>query len=1266
MRSPKHIILLCSLFAILVLVPTQTVFHAAQNATVEGRVSSAGNAVPGATIRLLNQFTAFSQMQTTDSEGKYVFNNVPATNDEEGEYYELSVEMSGFQRATRKVTISVGEEKLVIPSITLAALQTAVALPTPTPKTVENQPSKPIEPQPTHVQPQPAKVEPSTLPSTPPQTAKKIPSGPPPKQPQKAKSVTSTAAVEVPTITPDVSTTMGGVIDSRSMRALPLADRDFLDLALLAPGTYPVEQGSILLGASLVVNGTRANMNNFLLDGADNNDYTINQSLPFQIVEAMQEFRVQASTSAAEFGRSGGGQINTISRRGFSSVHGNLFEFHRDSALSENNYFSNYSGGTFDQYAIYREKFDTSNGDPLADPNLSSIYSNRKLPLVQNQFGGNLGGPLKKDKIFGFFNWESFRVSNSRPLFERVPDQFLRSAGDCALLFLGACDPTVLKLYNLYPAPNVTSLTTDSAGFPFASPDGNFAFFTGESANRTASDNFLERIDFRNSDRASMSFKHNIQRINQIQGGTIPQTASYPGNGTEISGRNQNFSYNYVQQFSPRAGNELRLGWNRFRLNALAQDRTVSPSSIGFQNVDFVDRGLPTITSGSLGVTDAPFSAVGADLSAPSNRANNVWSAVDNFSYVRGRHNLKFGGEFGYIRLDVRNEAFGRGLLTFYNGDYAAETGSADIASIARVSPALGGGFDRDFRTQSYDWFVQDQWRVRPNFSLNYGIRYEVNTAPVEARNRLVNYYPNILGPGQNGLVRSGDKTVYDPFGNQMGTVSKPVPRAGFNTDNNDWGPRLGFAWDPWNSGKTVIRGGYALMYDQQPLEPSVNMLLNPPFVMQDFTINTGPGDIFGMCNGNTGTFYGPGTLVGAPVACPNTNWFRLPYSITARDPNTRTAYVHQVNFGIQRQVGSKGVFEIAYAGSAGHRLPRLRNVSNCTINVLGTTPVDCIDALTGTRTNTDLFPTIVSQENSATSNFHSLLLRFETRSFHGLQMQAHYQFAKSIDDASSLLPQVFLLSAPVASLISSFFTISPQELSAANSVSPALSLRPGLPIITTSPHLPQDSSNLRGERALSDFDIRHRFVLNFIYDVPKWESLRALGSGWELAGILTVQSGQPFSVFADYFGNPIRPNLLAPVAINDSKPDGAINNGVVVPFVGSSRATGLGLNFDPSTFVVLPGNLGRNTFSGPGLRNMDFSIIKNTYLGAGERKNFQIRAEFFNLSNATNFYQPYSRSGVASGDPLFGSTVLFDPLFGRILQARPAFAAQFAAKFSF
>lgn len=1261
MRVRKPVIIFCALLMALFLHPSQTVFHASQNATVEGRITAGGRPIPGATVRLLNQFTAFSQVQTTDSEGKYVFNNVPATNVEEGEYYDLSVEMSGYERATRKVIISVGEEKLVIPSIALTQFHPVEALPPSTPPAKGEQTTTnakpPSEPSNVHVEAPPEKIVPPKPPVTPPATANSTPPQPPPSRP--GKMVTATATAEEPTITPDVSTTLGGVIDSRSMRALPLADRDFLDLALLAPGTYPVEQGSALEGASLVVNGIRANMNNFLLDGTDNNDYTINQSLPFQIVEAMQEFRVQASTSPAEFGRSAGAQINSISRRGLNNIHGGLFEFNRNSGLSANQFLSVYNGGTFDEYV--RSSQELSFGNPLSDPKLAALYNRRDPLLVQNQFGANVGGPLRKDKLFGFFNWESFRVSNPRPLFERVPSTVVRSSTACPV-FLGItpgqCDPAVLALFSLYPAPNVpTSINDPVTGLPFTDQNLGPAFFNGESANSTASDNYLGRIDWRESDRASISFKYNAQQIDEIQGGTVPASSKYPGNGTELSGRNQNFSFNQVLQLTPHLSNELRLGWNRFRLDSLAQDRSVDPASFGLATVNFHNRGLPTIFFGRgsqfQGVPFPPYAGLGADLASPSARADNVWSATDNLSYTHGQHNLKFGGEFRYVRLDVNNQAFGRGILSFNTGGFAAATGIPDLASIAGVDPLFAGGFDRDFRSKSYDWFVQDHWRLRPNFSFDLGLRYEANTAPTELRNRLVNYYPAF-----GGLMRAGSTTIYDPFlgDNPIGKAPSPAPRAGFNTDWNNYGPRLGFAWDPWNDGKTVVRGGYALMFDQQSMEPSVNMLLNPPFVSQEFTfLDVGINSFCGVeqAFGNFTSTCG---------------WLTLPYSITARDPNTRTPYVHQFNFGIQRQLGNKGVAEVSYVGSAGHKLPRLRDMSPCTNSVFVASPFACFFNSFGSSPFD--FTKIINQENSANSDFHSLLARLETRSFHGLQLQTHYQYAKSIDDASSMLPSVYLLSPSNSNLFIAVSgpslglpLISPADFAAASNASPTESLRPTLPVITTALRLPQDSSNLRGERARSDFDITHRWVTSLIYDVPRWDRARRMGNGWQMAAIATVQGGQPFSVFTDYYGTPLRPNIVGGSHSNNNDPNAAINGGLAITDPLSI--------FNPGpNFLLKPGSLGRNTFTGPGMRNLDFSIMKNTSFGAGERKSLQFRIELFNATNTANFRQPYSKAGELyynlANFSTAPTTVIPDAFFGKILQARPAFAAQLALKFNF
>jgi hypothetical protein len=1185
---------------------------------------------------------------------------------------------------------------------------------------------------------------------------------------------------------------MGGVIDTRAIRTLPLANRDFFDLALLVSGTYPTEQGSPLEGASLVVNGVRANMNNFLLDGVDNNDYTINQALPFQIVEAMQEFRVQTSASPAEYGRSGGAQINTISRSGLNTFHGSLFEFNRNSALSSKYPLSAYRGGTFDGFAQDARVNNIAAGPSsffptsvMSDPMLASLFDSGRDPhFNQNQFGANLGGRLVKDKAFFFVNWESFRASNPRPVFERVPDSTCRDPNECASLnFPGvplafpASSSLAGELLNLYPLPNVpTSSVKDALGDPVSNPvigDSTFdgAFFAGDSGNFTHSDNLLERVDLRPSDRLSMSFKHNIQRIYQIQGGSLPATSAYPGNGIDVRGRNQNFSYNLVGG-SDRTVDEFRLGWNRFRLTTLPLDNTLDPSGI-FHNLNFTDKGFPSLLMGGFDRSWSPYAGLGGNFSAPSNRADSVTSAADNLSLTRGRHVIKFGAEFRHNRLNVDNEGAGRGLVTFNGAGplffteflnssgalSAVSAGLPNLASIARVSPGFGGSFDRSFQANAFDWFVQDSWRARSNVTLTVGLRYEYNQPPVEARNRLINNYPYTCDtfttdyftglrvdthvPSPVCLMHVEDPTqaIYDSDGTQKGTATFTASAAGFTSDNKNFGPHIGLAWDPLNKGKTVFRAGYALAFDQMSLQPSVNMLLNPPEVQQamSFWPYLALGDAFppgfpsdfNMTLADSSVLRGvqafnlsgesfPGwPLLGGVSSNPGSLWFAQPYSITARDPNTRTPYVHQFYAGIEQRLGNKAMFELAYVGSMGHKLLRNRLLLECTpswftsgfttANPAG--PFACLPRSYGnaftaaTAEHYGLYgsgyppiaqeaaalgwgavsDSVINQETSANSNFHSLQARFDTRGFHGLSAHVHYLWAHSIDNASSPVAPVFLLSPAAASLMAFLEDINADQFAALNNANPTLSLRPGFPSIVTRGLLPNDSmnsSNLVGERASSDFDIRHRLVAYYTYDLPKAERLRALGNGWQVAGITTFQKGQPFSVFGDFFGVPLRPNLVGTAAINNSNPDGAIDNALPAGCNVSVSFTCAGTSgvsaFDPTPSLTFsPGSLPRNSFIGPRLFNFDFSVLKNTYIGAGERRNLQFRVEFFNLFNQVNYRQPFSQEGQFITNPFCAyyktacggyptGTDVPNPFFGEILQAHDPRSIQFALKFMF
>jgi hypothetical protein len=382
----------------------------------------------------------------------------------------------------------------------------------------------------------------------------------------------------------------------------------------------------------------------------------------------------------------------------------------------------------------------------------------------------------------------------------------------------------------------------------------------------------------------------------------------------------------------------------------------------------------------------------------------------------------------------------------------------------------------------------------------------------------------------------------------------------------------------------------------------------------------------------------------------------------------------------MQVQLWGNSVFEAGYVGAVGHKLARSRLILgcdqaaydplvddgvNCTFNFLGlgflVPDLDPTQALT-----------IVNQENSANSNFHSLQLRFDTR-WRGLTLNAFYQWAKSIDNASSLNAPTILFPFGTGPLLCGGVFINCDQFSAVNTLSnPALNLRPGFAPITTRPLFPQDSGNLRGERAVSDFDIRHRFILRTIYDVPKWEALGSLvGSGWQLASISSLQSGQPYTVFTDFFGLPLRPTQISDPGTNNGNPDGAINGALPLGcnvYFSCPGTSGVSA-FDPtanSLFGPGTGGLGRNTFTGDALINTDFSILKNTYLGEGERYNVQLRMEIFNLWNTSNYRLPYSRAGQYFNTFFSGVAAFPDPFFGQILQARPPREIQFGVKFIF
>jgi hypothetical protein len=510
-----------------------------------------------------------------------------------------------------------------------------------------------------------------------------------------------------------------------------------------------------------------------------------------------------------------------------------------------------------------------------------------------------------------------------------------------------------------------------------------------------------------------------------------------------------------------------------------------------------------------------------------------------------------------------------RGFINFIDSTPQGQITGNALADLLIGFPLRTGGARVDnaqhLRTESYDFFVNDSFRVTPRLTITAGLRYEYNSPPVDAFDRA-----NIYDPATRSLVPVG---------------TNGVPRSGFQPDRNNFAPRIGFAWTPREDGKTVLRGGYGVYFDQSALAPGEALYFNAPYF--DFNL----------------FFPLPGLPLTLSNPFPNNFPFLLPDSALAIQRDFRTPYMQHWNFNIQQELGHSRVLEVAYVGSKGTKLVSARDFNQ---------PLQPSAAPFNPRPD-QLFADINILESRASSNYNSLQVKFQQRLSNGLQLLSSYTWSKSIDDASN------------------FFT------SAGD------------------PNFPQDSYNVRGERARSNFDVRQRLSVSYSYDLPFGKGQRYISdsgwmtsflTGWQTFGIVTLQTGRPFTVAlsTDFdnsgtgfsslgFGANDRPNLVGDPRLSTRTP---------------------GQWFNTAAFSLPPfgnfGSAGRNILDGPGYQNVNASLVKNTALK--ERVSLQLRAEFFNLFNRPNFNLP---------DNFFGS-----PTFGQILSAQSPRHIQFGAKLLF
>lgn len=898
----------------------------------------------------------------------------------------------------------------------------------------------------------------------------------------------------------------GGWIANQQIVDLPLDGRNYYELSLLLPGVVPSAQGSagsVRGDFAVNVNGSREDGNMFLLDGVYNGDPKLNGIGLTSPVDGIREFQVSTANYDASFGRNAGGQVNVVLKSGSNNVHGAAYYFLRNDNLDARNFFA-----------------------PAGQPD----------PRYQrSQYGFSVGGPVVKDRTFFFGDFEGRRSNEGLPRLTRVPGALERT-GD----FSQSGVPYVIDPFTQQPFPGnkIPSFRLDPAGRNIAAlyPAPNRANpaqnYVSAPVQRDHSDNFDVRLDHRLTARDELTGRYSFSDRDLFEPFTGASFAQFPGFGSNVPRRAQNAVLGYTRVFTPALINELRLGYNRVAIGVFQQNQATDLNA---------QVGLPKLSSNArdYGLTHTSligYSPIGDEYNNPQASTSNTYQIANTMTWSRGRSLWKFGGEMRKFDQRAYRDVQSRGFLNF-----VGITGEA-LADLLLGFPYASGGAVLDnpqhLRGESYGAFAQLDHRLRDSFTLSLGLRYEFNSPPVDPNNRA-----NVYNPLTDSLTQVG---------------ANGVPRAGYKSDRNNFGPRIGFAWSPGDR-KTVLRGGYGMYFDQSSLAPSEGMYFTPPY----FNFR-----LFVTSQYYTLTLRNP---------FPSDYPFQIPGSAFAFNPNIRTPYVQHWNMQAQRQLSGSTVVEVGYVGSKGTRLYMARDINQ---PAPGTLPF-------GLRPD-PRFDDVNQLESSANSTWHSLQASLRRSLSQGVSLIASYTYGKSIDNASGFFP------------------------SAGDA------------------NFPQDSRNTRAEKARSNFDARQRFTAGFSWLIPCPMKSRArwILAGWQTNGIVTLQSGRPFTVALPSeldnsgtgrsslgFGSNDRPNVVGATSLDSRTPERWFNTSAFAfPTPGTL------------------GNAGRNILDGPGLASVNFSVMKN--FNVRDAATVQVRAETFNALNRTNFNQPQNFMGGAG----FGS----------------------------
>jgi hypothetical protein len=1044
-------------------------------------------------------------------------------------------------------------------------------------------------------------------------------------------SSADTVSVEADSV--QVNTTdmqLSNIVDSHQITELPLIGRAFTNLEQILPGV----QASSDRFNSFSVNGSQTQQSAYVINGADSNDLPLNTIAIQPNIDALAQFNLITGPLNAEYDRNGGAVVNTAIKQGTNHFHGDVFEFYRDTFLNTRNYFQKAVTGT------------SASGAPITQP--TSTYH-------QNIFGGTIGGPILKDKLFFFGAYQGIRqvipeTGGNVNTFTsaQLAGNFANAlAGPAPAISTNVIPGTInipgcsagvdtfqtcfTRLKGVLPgsAINPVASTLIKSYVPNANSGANTFVF--QPTVQTKTDQAIGRMDY------NLTSKDQIYGVYIYQKSAAPETlpftgATVPGFGDVSTTWINQASLGYTRQLSNTMVNDLEVHYTRFNFQAVEPQKVVLPSSVGFNiTPQNPASGLPFIgfTGNGISGYNQPNLALGFSTNGPQPRIDSVFQLNDSVSKSLGHHNLKFG-------YDGRKYTVNNPFAAQNNGSFAFDANPGDGNPFTSGDVALdfllgipftyGQGSGAPINAYAFlnYLFAQDTWKATSSLTLSFGLGWQIDTPLHNTQFKSIGVTCYIPGQQSNVFPTAPKNLNYpgDPGCNNA---------SGATTRYSDFGPRLGFAWAPelgvlsgGNSRKLSIRGGYGIYYNRTEEETSLNNLQAPPFGLSSHGVTDYANSANGISNPGFANPYQDLNTGGSAGIYPNKFPFTpptagakvdfsnyLPFSLSQYAPGFRSPYSENVQLTMEREFPGQFVARASYVGTFGRHNQTVvegnpetaAGQAACLANkACSTTNRNNQSLLYPTHTqfgyadsdgNNDFVSTgLVS--SLAASNYNALQLSVDKGLTRGLQLQASYTFSHALDNASSY------------------------ENSGYGGARGYNQYQPGL------------------NYGNSQYDARHRFVLAPVYVVPykkggsAFSPMNLLASGWEISGIATFATGFPFDI--SYGGST---SLSLYCSANWSYyacPDVPNQTGAYVN--SNPRAfTATGSNktawFQKSAFTAETlgsfGNVSRDKFHGPGINNTNLILAKNFALSSDGVRSLQLRMESDNVFNHTQFSNPTS-----------------------------------------